>query len=708
MNFVSKLPPPAPPPPSTFEAFWRLGYGPRLLPIVPPNADVSERSTLHKRVGTPQDGRGKTPGVRGKDGKWHSFDWQRHETLLADLARWTNMGAGIGCRMGDGLVAIDADTLDKILAGLIQQCCVKHFSVLSTRIGNFPKALYFIRVSGPFPYKRVEFGNKERVEVLTEGKQAVFHGIHPKTGAPYFWPFPLVPFDQLPIVTPEQLAAFLNELATILPAAKPVVTEGAGNEVSQASLRGELSVVRKAVAALPNTSEAFPTRETWYVVGYAIKGALQDHPQEAFELFADWSARWTENGKPAEPGNDPAYVEAEWMRFKAPYRVGASKIYELAEQHAPEQFKKVDAFFDIIPEPALPVVIAPNLQPTPYSFPDPAQIPARQWLYGDHYIRGFVSATVAPGGVGKSSLTIVEALAMASGKPLLGVKPKGQFRVWLWNGEDPRDELNRRVAAAIMHYRLSAADIGDRLLVDTGHEQEIILTTEARNGAVVSEGISAAIVSALQRHKIDAFVIDPFVSSHRVNENDNGAIDLIVKRWGKIATAASVAVEVVHHVRKTNGAEVTVEDARGASALVSGARSNRALTRMTEQDGRKLGIEAHWRYFRLGGVTKTNMAPASASPVATADWFTLRSAQLGNGSGEGLDALMSGDAVGVVIKAKVEDMTEAQDPDQATEALRLIAEGDWRADVRAADDGLGTPLPVQTDWTPPTRPTRRR
>jgi hypothetical protein len=208
----------------------------------------------------------------------------------------------------------------------------------------------------------------------------------------------------------------------------------------------------------------------------------------------------------------------------------------------------------------------------------------------------------------------------------------------------------------------------------------------------VSEGISAAIMSALQRHKVDAFVIDPFVSSHRVNENDNGAIDLIVKRWGKIATAAGVAVEVVHHVRKTNGAEVTVEDARGASALVSGARSNRALTRMTEQDGRKLGVEGHWRYFRLGGVTKTNMAPASASPVATADWFTLRSEQLGNGPGQGLDALMNGDAVGVVVKAVVEDMTQAQNPDTAAEAVCLIAEGEWRADVRAGDAWVGYPV----------------
>jgi hypothetical protein len=695
MNAPSKISP------STFDALWQLGYR-RLVPVIPHTAPISERSSLFKRVGTDQDSRGKAVGIKGQDGRWFGFDWLPHESDERDCARWGKMGAGIGVKTGRGLLAIDADTLNLEHASLIQMTAVKHFGVTPCRIGNHPKALYLIRVSAPIKYMRCEFGEldakgrlKDRVEILSDGRQFVAHGIHPKTNAPYSWPFALVPFDQLPVFAPAQVVAFLEELRSMLPAAKPLIVEGATTDIAQASLRGSLDAVRKAVAATPNTSAAFGTREAYRDYGYAIRAALPDDEPAAFEIFSEWCARWTDGT------NDPDIVAADWRRMKPPFRRGAGWLFELAEQHAPEQFKKVDAFFDEIPEPQdslfpaeplrIPAVIAPTLQPTLYSCPDPTRIPVREWLYGDHYIRGFVSATVAPGGVGKSSLTIVEALAMATGKPLLGVQPKGQFRVWLWNGEDPRDELNRRIAAAMMYYGLSAADIGDRLLVDTGHEQEIILAMETRTGATIAEGVSTAIVSALQRSSIDAFVIDPFVSSHRVNENDNGAIDLVVKRWGKIAAAASVAVEVVHHVRKTNGAEVTVEDARGASALVSGARSNRALTRMTDKDGRTLGIEAHWRYFRLGGVTKTNMAPATASPVAMADWFTLRSERLGNGPGEGLDALMNGDAVGVVVKAIAEDMTEPQAADQATEALRLIADGDgdWRADVRAGDTWVG-------------------
>ena len=64
------------------------------------------------------------------------------------------------------------------------------------------------------------------------------------------------------------------------------------------------------------------------------------------------------------------------------------------------------------------------LRATPYSWPDCASIQPREWLYGRQLIRKFVSATIAPSGVGKSSLLIAEALSMVSGRALLhGVRP---------------------------------------------------------------------------------------------------------------------------------------------------------------------------------------------------------------------------------------------------------------------------------------------
>ena len=51
--------------------------------------------------------------------------------------------------------------------------------------------------------------------------------------------------------------------------------------------------------------------------------------------------------------------------------------------------------------------------PTPYDPIDPATIPARRWIYGRHYIRSNVSVLASAGGIGKTSMQTVEALAAA-------------------------------------------------------------------------------------------------------------------------------------------------------------------------------------------------------------------------------------------------------------------------------------------------------
>ena len=114
---------------------------------------------------------------------------------------------------------------------------------------------------------------------------------------------------------------------------------------------------------------------------------------------------------------------------------------------------------------------------------DPANIPQRDWLYGRLLIRKFVTATVAPGGLGKSTLITVEALAQVSGKDILGVTPKGQLRVWLWNLEDPQEETQRKIQAAAMHYGLKPEDIGDRLFVDSGRDRPLVIATMSRRTA---------------------------------------------------------------------------------------------------------------------------------------------------------------------------------------------------------------------------------
>ena len=123
--------------------------------------------------------------------------------------------------------------------------------------------------------------------------------------------------------------------------------------------------------------------------------------------------------------------------------------------------------------------------PTAFVWRDPSTLPPRPWVYGQHLIRKQVSVTVAPGGVGKSSLTICEALAMASGRELLGDWTAQDLKVWIYNLEDPRDEMDRRIIAAMQHHDVAPDEIHGRLFVDTGRERELCTAIQTREGVQI-------------------------------------------------------------------------------------------------------------------------------------------------------------------------------------------------------------------------------
>ena len=125
-------------------------------------------------------------------------------------------------------------------------------------------------------------------------------------------------------------------------------------------------------------------------------------------------------------------------------------------------------------------------------------------------------------------------------------------------------------------------------------------------------------MTTIRANRIDVMLVDPFVSTHRVTENDNNAIDEVARVWAGIADETNTAIDLVHHTRKTYGAEVTVEDGRGASALVFASRSARALNIMTKEEAAKAGAENNRLFFREEN-GKANLSP----PIEKATWFKL-------------------------------------------------------------------------------------
>lgn len=320
--------------------------------------------------------------------------------------------------------------------------------------------------------------------------------------------------------------------------------------------------------------------------------------------------------------------------------------------------------------PAAPVII----RPTQFTWSEPSQIPPRRWLYGRRLIRKYVSATIAAPGVGKSTLGLAEDVAMTTGRDLLGYPVIEPLRVWSWNGEDPRDELERRIAAICVHYGVQPEEMSDRLFIDSGREQAIIIAHMTRAGVAIATPVIDAVTAAIKANRIDVMRIDPFVSSHRVSENDNVAIDAVAKAWAQIADRTGCAIELVHHSRKTGGGCVTVEDARGASALLGAVRSARVLNVMSEDEATRAGVERRRGFVRIDD-GKSNLAPSADK----SEWIEIVSVGLGNGGGG------PEDFVGVATRWEWPNAFDGLSTADLRKVQDTIAASEWAENVQATN-----------------------
>jgi hypothetical protein len=331
------------------------------------------------------------------------------------------------------------------------------------------------------------------------------------------------------------------------------------------------------------------------------------------------------------------------------------------------------------------------IKPSAFVWRDPATISPRQWLYGHHLIRKYVAATIAPGGVGKSTLTIADAVAMASGKGLLGLKPHEPLRVWLWNGEDPREEMERRVVAACLHHGIKPSEIAGMLFLDSGRDTPIRIGEAGANGPKITMPVIDALIAAIRERQIDVLIIDPFVSVHSMPENDNGAMDAAVKAFALVADRTGCAIDLVHHSRKLNGADADIDAARGGSAIAGAVRSARALNVMSAEIAQAAGIdEGDRRSFIRIDNAKANLAPSSA-----AKWFKLASEPLGNGTPDRPE-----DFVAVAEEWKLPDILAGITVESLIAVQREIKDRGYRESAQANDwvgYAIGRVLGIEAD-----------
>lgn len=307
----------------------------------------------------------------------------------------------------------------------------------------------------------------------------------------------------------------------------------------------------------------------------------------------------------------------------------------------------------------------------PFELPsDITKLPPRQWLYGHFLQRKAVSGIIAHGGMGKSSLALLMVIELASGKQLLHDAVYGKHKVCLINYEDDKLELQRRTIAAMATHGITQNDIEDRMLMFGNGELDLkIAYSERGKSATINTEAIEAIKDYLKAQKVSVLIIDPFVSCHGVEENDNGAIDLVVKAWGKIANDCNMAVALVHHSGKTKD-DVSAANARGASSFLAALRSCIVLNHMSDKEAQEQGLDNRLSYISIED-GKANYSPRSPNKK----WVELKGFELGNG-----------DYVGVVKPYEYLTPIDTIEADELIECRRAISRnGGMRDDVRSHD-----------------------
>ncbi len=331
---------------------------------------------------------------------------------------------------------------------------------------------------------------------------------------------------------------------------------------------------------------------------------------------------------------------------------------------------------DRLSQGAVPGLPEMTVKATPYAWREPMSLPRRPWIYGQWFLRGTVACLVAPGGVGKSTFVASTALAMVTGKPLLKKEIwDGPKRVWIWNLEDDLDEMSRSIQAVALNYEIAPAEIESSLFVDSAMEGTGLCTAVEENGLFhLLLPVYDALTAELTRRGIDMLVVDPFVSSHEVDENANIKIDKIAKAWGRVAKKANCCILLVHHTSKAGSSDVTAMSSRGAVALINAARSTLVINRMTDQEGEGFGIAAaeRRRYIKVAD-DKHNRAPAQA-----ADWYELVSVNLCNG-----DDGVIGDSMPVIVPWALPNPFDDITVRDLLAVQQTISEGQWRQDAQS-------------------------
>jgi len=168
------------------------------------------------------------------------------------------------------------------------------------------------------------------------------------------------------------------------------------------------------------------------------------------------------------------------------------------------------------------------------------------------------SMIVAPGGTGKTWLTLQLAIRMA--------REDAGRKIFLWLSEDPEGIVRSRYDAIISKILIGQKSTEDTQITISTADPVLLLENHGRTAALSPK------FYALRRElrEYDVIVIDPLLAFFGGDENDNSQARIFMQPFLNWARSENKSIVFVHHSKKGDGDGMS--RARGAGALVDAVR----------------------------------------------------------------------------------------------------------------------------------------
>lgn len=253
------------------------------------------------------------------------------------------------------------------------------------------------------------------------------------------------------------------------------------------------------------------------------------------------------------------------------------------------------------------------------------QIPPRAWITHRLLMREEATVLAGPGGVGKSGFSLALAAHGAAGRSFAGYHVPRPFKSVVYNLEDSRYEMEARLYATCDTYGLDPREIEKSVLLWPGRELRFRLMNKDHTFAMAD---IQEVARLTKREGFDVMILDPMVSLHHEEENDNTAMGEVMDALNGLARLAKVAVLALHHTPKAVRQAGSSDAVRGAGNIVNAVRIASTIYAADEADAALYGFGEGYRgkYVRIDDA-KQNASEMAVKPA----WLEKFSFELPNG-----------------------------------------------------------------------------